>query len=442
MIIITIAMTVLLLLLVNKIIKTQLERVMILSFIVLWSVILCLSQCNPLNLFPVSSETYLIIHFYVFSLSLGFLSVPSKNQLNEGYKKVNYKKFLDDIISNKWYTIALIVADIALFSIYKIRAMFLDLYSIAELRQGAIEEIFEGTAIGLPYNMIISPLVYLVSFLLCYSLIYSRKGHWIQIILMFLYIILLATINNGRTELLTLCIFCIFLFLIKSLFISQKSNGKSLLLSVSVIVVVVIIVTSFMTIQRASIEKQEFNIESVSDGVEEMSNQFSVYLLGPIRALDYALNNDYVETTGGYHYGLATLGFADNFVALVLNNCGISYTAQVKQLTQLVQNKWIYVGTENSFNFAYTAVLFHYSDLGVLGVILLPFLFGRIVRRITIRFISTGNPAVLVATSYMYFIMIYSFFSWGLYRHPSFVYVCILLVSAKLMKTKLYKYHI
>ena len=116
MIIITIAMTVLLLLLVNKIIKTQLERVMILSFIVLWSVILCLSQCNPLNLFPVSSETYLIIHFYVFSLSLGFLSVPSKNQLNEGYKKVNYKKFLDDIISNKWYTIALIVADIALFS--------------------------------------------------------------------------------------------------------------------------------------------------------------------------------------------------------------------------------------------------------------------------------------------------------------------------------------
>ena len=120
---------------------------------------------------------------------------------------------------------------------------------------------------------------------------------------------------------------------------------------------------------------------NVREAGQDLLRQVVSYKVGPLVAFDKALEKDYLSTIGGYQFGRATLGGAiDYYGCSILSMAGIK-VKQVRDITMSpLQNNFIYVGTDNTMNFAYTSLIYFYFDLGFFGIIIFSFMFGMIVR--------------------------------------------------------------
>ena len=180
-----------------------------------------------------------------------------------------------------------------------------------------------------------------------------------------------------------------------------------------------------------------FSLQAVSIGVDDLLQDFASYSIGPFRAFDHAINSDYVSRFGGYQYGRCTFGFVDCFFELIVRRLGIGYNSAYSKVINVLQNEWIDIGGGNTFNFAYTAVLSFYTDLGYVGVVLFPFLFGYIFNYFVMKFEKKQNVALLVLLSFFFFVAVFTVFSWRLDRHNStFLFIYLYIISRRLDKKK------
>lgn len=413
-------------------------------FMALWFVVLSLTLLHPYGLYDVSGTSYVIFLVFITSLVLGYTSKRKISHERINYKKINYKHCLDDIIESKLFLLFLVSAICILGYLMSKRAILLSSYTVAEMRGEVKMDIFEGSSLlGLPYFSVISPLLYVISFLLAYMALFSRRGHWLQIVLCFLYVLFIALINGGRQEIFGVVIAILFLFIVKDLII-KKTLKSSIFITLSIVLVftLIFIVLSYMTAQRADGTIKDFSYEAVVYGSNILLEHFVTYFTGPIVAFDYALQNDYLVKTGGLNWGCGTMGFIDGFLTIFLNNLGINHKVVISPLTDYIQNNWILVGPGINFNFAYTAVLFYYTDFGFIGIAVIPFLFGRIVKSVMDNFFHSGNPALLILSAYLFYVMLYTVFSWSLYAaSPAFTFLYIYLLY-KILQRKMCKYYI
>lgn len=402
--------------------KNTILRNMVFIFLGFWGTTLVLSNFNPFNLYDVSNRTYFLLLLFVISFSAGALSSKSINQNETGFNSLNFSHLIEDIITNKLFLALIFVLDIVLLYLYIKERSILAYYSVAEMRVNLDELLYEGNSfLGLTRNMIILPITPIVTFLGTYLLMYNRK-HYISLFLVLFFVLISALLGGSRGGILRIAIYCIFMIICKDVF-STKGHKKAIwpmLIKFIPILALVLIIMSNMTAQR-EFDLNGFSWEGTILGVESLSRHFVTYCVGPFRALDYSFQNEYLDIVGGYKFGGCTFGFIDGMLALILNKLGINYVASYKELASLLQDNWISIGGGESFNFAYTAALFHYIDLGILGVVLFPFIFGKIVTKITNKFILSCNPMLLVLLGYLFTIMIDTVFTWRLYRHQAFI---------------------
>lgn len=398
-------------------------RNMILVFLTFWGTMLILSNFNPFNIYDVSNRTYFLLLLFVISFSAGALSSKSLKCNVQSNNSINFNHLIEMLIVNKLFIFIITLLDIVLLYLFIKEQSILAYYSVAEMRVNLDELLYEGNSfLGLTRNMIIVPITPVVTFLGTYLLMYNRK-YKIPLILVLFFVIISALLGGSREGILKIAVYCVFMIICKDCFTLKGYHKKAIwpmLIKFIPILALVLIVMSNMTAQR------EFNINGFSWngvvlGAESLSKHFVTYCVGPFRALDYSLENEYLETVGGYKYGGCTLGFIDGMLSLILNALGINHVASYKELTSLLQDNWISIGGGESFNFAYTAAIFHYIDLGLLGVCLFPFIFGRIIARIANRFSKTNNPVLLVLLGYLFTVMIDTIFTWRLYRHQAFI---------------------
>jgi len=394
-----------------------------LFIIAMWTFIFFISLQNPYGLLPVSAKTYTLLLIYVCSLVIG-LSVSNKRNVNSSkYIKFDnvIQKQLDYLLDNKY--VLIIVSICILFLLYifsKQQAILLQISAMQLRNEGVQDLLFEGNSLlGLFNNFVVKPFTFIIEILVAYVLLYRRT----KVLPLFLFtteVLLSALIGGSRGVFLKILVYIIFIYFCCP-FLQNKSSRKAnlkLLLSVLVFAIIIFTTVSYLTAQRLYNIK-EFSIDAVLLGFDSMLIHIETYLVGPFRALDYAFENDYFNKLGGPTLGRSTLGFIEGFFEIFFGKLGIDYTPANNIIYKTLQNNWIWIGRD--FNFAYTPLLNYYMDFGLLGILIIPFVFGMIIKKYCLKLYRSKNLAILFLLAFFFNVIFESHFGWVLYHWNCFL---------------------
>ena len=370
--------TVLLFILLIPMIKVKLDRMFYVLLGILFCGLLIVSLYNPYKLFNVSGYAY-------FVLFLGFGSFFLGYAINRTYITKYHIRVLDGqnlltfLKKNYlfWGVFFMAFGTILYMAITQWRLILFQ-GGLGNLKLDFFELVFNNnSALYFFYQIVIFPLFHLSSILFAYLLL--NKGDKKYIACFLIYAIVFSFVGGKRGYFAIIFEYYVIAFVVTK--VSQgaglwgllKSSYKLILLAVFVF-----IAAAFMTSLSGGIDGGS---EKLKESGAENAKNLIVYNVGAFRALDYALNNDYLDKAGGYQLGRATLGGAvDYYGAGILSRLGLPIQPVRANTMNLLQNNYIYVGQETKFNYVYTAFMYFFFDLGIIGVILFSFLFGWFVR--------------------------------------------------------------
>lgn len=419
--------------------KNILVRKVSFLFFLIWLFLLVLSVSNPYNLNPVSPQTYLYICTFVIMVLLG-INIPTTKTTQQSISYNTKSLAFNHLATNKWVLVVVCIADIFLiYFSFQLRDLLETMSALDYRNTGGLQnDLFGGdSVIGLTYTFLVTPMTFFSNIFLAYLILFNRKA-FLPIILYALFIVLRSYLEGQRSGLVDVFIFIAFFIVCYHFFLSDKTSRKIArkkmiknIFFIGIISVAAFSLLSFMTNQRLHNEN-EFSKASVTDGINDTFNHIIVYSVGPFRAFDYAIENHYVDRLGGHSYGRSTLGFIDYSLQLVSNNLGMNYSTANSRIYKLLQDNWISI--PHDFNFAYTAVFNFYMDFGFLGVLVLPFIFGCIMRKFLLKFSSSYNPITLLAVAYIFYVLVNSYFTWRMYEMSAMVTIIWFLIYKRLLK--------
>lgn len=420
--------------------KNKFARRVSLLFFLIWCFLLILSIFNPNNLKPVSPVAYLYISTFVLMVltGLNFYNVSENTGKISSYNTI--PSAFNHIATNKWMLTVLIIADLFLiFFCFQLRDLLEKMSALDYRNTGGLQNfLFDGNSIiGLTYTFLVTPMTFFSNIFLAYLILFNRKAIF-PIILYAIFIVLRSYLEGQRSGLVDVFIFIAFFIFCCPFFISDKKNKKTVrvkmiknIFFIGIISLAAFSILSFMTNQRLHNEN-EFSMNAVSDGANDTFNHLLIYSIGPFRALDYAIDNNYIGRLHGYAFGRSTFGFVDYSLQLILNNLGIKYNTANGHIYKLLQDNWISI--PNDFNFAYTAIFNFYIDFGFLGVLIIPFILGALVKILIIKFTNTCNPITLLAIAYLFYVLINSYFTWRMYDMSAMVTIIWLFIFKRMLK--------
>ena len=384
-------------------------------FLSLWTFALTLSTFNPQHLYPVRIEIYVMLLAFVCFLILGITVVDNgKTRGTYAIQSDKIKTMIESLALNKKTLVYVFLCDLFMYYLFKLQEVMLLSMSALELRAEGKDFLYQGNSfLGLTNNFPVAPISVFVCVFFSYILVFKRNKV-IPLVIYGTYILLSTYIGGARGYILKIFVYIVF-FIICCPFLMKGMSMWKMIKQQSVILLFALfslIFVSYMTNQRLA-NDNNFTVENAEAGWETTSTHFVTYFVGPFRALDYGMNHNYVEQMGGYKYGLSTLGCLDQLVETVLNRVGIQYENANKSVYEILQNKWIMI--PHNFNFAYTAVFNFYVDFGYLGIIIIPFLLGGLLKKMIGSFYRTSNPFMFILIIYFYTVLFDAYFSWRLY---------------------------
>lgn len=340
-----------------------------------------ISIFNPFEIYRVSHEAYFILFSGFCSYIIGLL--PKRCKKDKIFKRpLDYYGFmekLEAILRLKRFWV------LYLFSLGLIAYLAMTQWTLILIQGGAgdlkldmFELLFNNNSIMyFAYRVIVFPMFYFCTAALPLALL--NKGNRKTLLLLVVFTFLFCFVGGKRGY----WAIVIQSFVIVFLVVKCESLKLNLItwfkyISVGLVVVITLAIpAAYMTsIQRGR------GIEGDKDGMMqsmvENAQGLITYNVGPFRAFDYAINNNYIEKAGGYTLGRATLGGGiDYYGAEILNRLGFSINRVFDNTLALLQDTDIYIGKHSGFNYSYTALMYFYFDFGYIGVILFAFLFGR-----------------------------------------------------------------
>jgi oligosaccharide repeat unit polymerase len=127
--------------------------------------------------------------------------------------------------------------------------------------------------------------------------------------------------------------------------------------------------------------------------------------------------------------GRATLGGLDYDLELVLHALGLDYKSINYDTVSILQDRTIMVGNSIDWNYAYTSLYFYIHDFGYMGVFIIPFVLGYIVRLFVkkLSFRSFTSPMLsLIAVCFLY--MHHTPFSLNLTKPIAYIFIITMLL--------------
>lgn len=406
-------------------ISDKLSKRIIHTFLTIWFIALTLSTFNPYGLYPVSAKTYLILILNVFSFTLGFtiLRIDKKDYFkkNGEFCKENIVRF----INNKTVITFIILA--ILLSI-KTMIEYFSVLSYLNFNRDDTLEVFKenlSSTENILINLILPPLFYSLNAILAYLIVYNRK--YDKILIVSTYIIIYSSIGGGRVTFLIIGIALLLIsFMVNKIKITLQSISLILL-----IITITYLSMSYMTALRYGY--YEFSMYTLNIGMKMLNEHFVTYLTIPFRLLDYALYENYLEKLGGYHYGIVSLDGINRYLKIILERFSVDIPAIYEKTTDFFQDNWVLVGNGRPANYAYTNIIYHYLDFGILGVIIFPFCFSILLRWTIKMFYKQGSVSSFCLLFYLFFVFVHTVFSWHLNKAYSlgFILLMVLFITKK-----------
>jgi len=344
---------------------------------------LLISSFNPNDFYPVSAFTYVVFLVGTMSFIIGFLSYKIKRK--EQYVNIELlSKSVDKVSRNKILLLCLIAFIVFCYP-YVIKALALAAVQGGAEMENKDELIFGGgNLVTIVYNAGMAVASVIAMVVLAASIILpNRKKRLIMILVTILLQLFYVVLSGGRGTLFAVILSLVFVY------ICFHANDKKIRISrkqfFSFGVILVFVFIGMTTISNYR-KNGEFNIEQNErkEALESMGLTFLNYTVVPINLLDISFKEDYVEKLNGYRYGTATFSGVDLLVQSVAKRFGINYDTDF-YIVHYLQDNRKQCAKNRDYNYAYSMFFFNYMDFGLLGVILIPFLFGKFFRYIIYR---------------------------------------------------------
>lgn len=357
--------------------KDAFSKLVLIIFGAFWIFSLIGSQFKIQGLFLPKDSTIMICLVGILFFILGYLSVVISPRTAAHYKPSILEKSINKVLNSVFFRVSLIVMTLFVISqdILMYNMIFINASVAAgDLRGSAFgEESFYSPLFLLSINLLFCWYIPVIRALFCYSLFFKRDKYTI---IMFLLLFGYAILDAGRFGFIRALI-----PIIAVIGLFQYVGGKTYLQKTQKKVLWYIVGVAFFFVFVVSALRQgsrNFSV-AVEEGWNATTEQIVSYSIGPIVALDCQINSGFVNNIGGYKYGSISLWpFTTPYFRFQTPYIGINPN-YVRYREESEQNR-ITIGGNLAWNGLYTWNLNFYCDGGVLGVILLNFLFGFLMR--------------------------------------------------------------
>lgn len=370
-----------------------------------WAISLIGTQFHIQGLHIPQDTTLLICVMGILCFYFGFISVPISSSVLLRYNSNILKQSIEDLISNRVFQIIVYVATIYIISqdILLMNAIYVDKILMGGNARGTLwdEETLYSPFLRFLISNFFSWFIPIVKGLFCYSLFYKRNRFTIVMLLLLFGFTALDVGRIGFIKAIMPLIAVVGLFQSYKGKINLSRAQKKLFLAIVSLVFVFIFVVS--TIRNSS---NDF-VSAISDGWDATIEQVVSYSVGPTVAFDHQIKSDaFHKYVGENGYGSISLWpFMAPYFRLQTPYRGIN--PNFVEFREFTEKEKIDVGLRFSWNGMYTWNLNFYSDAGLIGIILLNFLFGFFTRytiKLTYRH-QTVSSFILCTIVMMYVIL-------------------------------------
>lgn len=400
-------------------IKDDISKLFAGSFLLYWFVTFAMSSFDPYGFNHVSFSTYLILFLNVSTFLFGFTSYHFCNKVAD--KDLDIEK----LVKTKVYNLVVIIGIVFVISLVttKQSVMAYNSYDTSLFRADFFEVLFQGNALLLyGYYLFLYPLYFFLMSVVAYCLFFYRD--WKVILMALIYVVLFMSLSEGRLQYMNFALVLLFDFWL------YRSRNKGFKIGKSVKIFGVMGVIG-LYLMMAYTTQMRLSKNSFSEGVKELNETFVTYSIAPFRAFDYAMNNDYIEKAGGYKLGRASICGFDYLVSSLLKRVGIKYVSVRTETNDYLQNNAISIGADHTVNYSYTNAMYHYYDFGILGILIIPFIFGYFCRNVIHSFCNYNTIYLHAACTFLFFVVMHMVFSWYFNKLFAIPYLLFLMLKKK-----------
>ena len=384
----------------------------------LWFICLSLSKINLYDLYEVSHSTYLLLLLNVFSFFLGYCcirAVPDKDS-----SSINF----ESLLQSRTYKAILLFCTVVSVYMAVTQLNIIIASGLGLVREDFWEIMFEGQPFWLAfaYTFILQGFFFFAIPLLMYCL--ENRCHYYDIIFLTIFLFSFSFLAGGRVRFLLIIVGAIFYFI--SRYKVLHPSRVSYLLMIIFIVGAIIAVTALSTLRAG---EHEVTAENLSVGWEKNAKQAVTYNTGSFVALDQLLHSPSLEYLGGPYIFRATFGGWEEFMSKIGGKLtGKEFDHTNKRTVYYFQDNSLMISSDIEFNYAYTNLIFHYLDLGVLGVFFYPFLFGLFLKSLINRMNRTSSIYLFCLLSFLFIVVYQSTFTLLIVKPFAIPYIIILLL--------------
>lgn len=388
-----------------------------------WCASLVISLFNPFDLYPVSPYVYALVSMGYISCYIGYgLKIKKIRSFKIDFDQ---EKQLEDLFHSKFFLFTFFASLLLVGYLASTQWRVILLQgALGNIKLDFFELVFNNnSALYLLYQVLAFPLFHFSAILLSYTFI---KGTYSKFsLLLLVYVLLFCFLGGKRGYFATAFEYFIIVSVFSVLISNNRKKGelRALGKKIGIVLLVVLIGAAYMTALSGGVEYDKNRIqESNGKNVENMI----IYNVGAYRAFEYALNNDYLGKAGGYQLGRASFGgFIDYYGAPIIAKLGIPIQRVSDSTMKQLQDNEISVGKDRNFNFIYTSFMYFYFDFGILGIIVISFLFGRFLRYCVELSVTDNTLASFSLVCYLFISCLLFGGSWflvGLSAQPILLY--------------------
>jgi len=286
--------------------------------------------------------------------------------------------------------------------------------SLSELRNAYYDYDLFGPEYNIVNGLFLFPMQ-IISYPMLAIALYKRS--WISIPL-FIFLFSVSSLSGGRFGYVKIFYALVFFF------VCVKTINCKRILQLGIAAIGLFFLLSYVTASR--MEKGDLVQEQIENGIDMTLEHITTYACGAIIAFDNSLKDNYVDKIGGHTYGAITGSSVVQILYIVSNKLGIKIEQPIEKFAELKQNSTTDVGSNCYFNALYTAVLYFYTDFGVLGVFLIPFILGYMCRYFIHKLLIYKKFSLLALVTYCYILTLFSITDFNFTTYSSLLVVIIL----------------
>ena len=425
MILVVVIVFLLLFVLIGFFVRSGVPKRILYSYCSFWFFTVFLSNLNLYGLYAVSDFVNMCIILYVSSGILGYIFVDlilhrmtnKRSSIIRGAKSaIGYHFFVKSKRMNLCYVFCVVVVIYVFdnFLTILLLSSFRDVHAIRYTM-----DFYNGNVyLGLLFSYLVVPISFFSLFVIISGLLFKKKECLILPVVVSLFFIVL---NMAKGPLLYILFFLVFIFFYRNnksvwyvLEVNKMTVNKNYLFMFILVAVSVVYIISILR----------------SGDDLDFLRMINTYLVGPFRALDYAINDISMMNSLGYpKCGYAMFAGLDEvvylFSSLLYKPENISFG---RFILSYLQDSTVSVGlSSGDFNFAFSTILFCYLDFGLLGVVCYPFFISGFFCYLLYKFEMHPSFPLFALVAYLYYVQMSSFFSWEYAQTYSWFYMFMLL---------------